>query len=134
MLLFNPGIDNCPASIVFSPDRNSLVDPGTLGQIAHPLYELKGTSPNNPQLKAFADALTDEMTRTFGVQVPQFLSQNYDTYEATTFVTRKHLPNGILSLPFFPIVVMPTAPHYNFPLPSRYWPQRFVDYSIRSAN
>lgn len=131
-LLFEPGTTNCPASVIFSPDQRRHVEPAELGRVAHSLFELKGTSPSEPALKEFADNITNEMTRTFGLKVPESFSPRLQLYESTTFVTRKHLPNRILSVPFFPLVVASEPPYYNFPLPSRYWPQQFVDFWIET--
>jgi len=134
VLLFQAGRENCPASVVFSPNPALQVEPGDLGKVAHALYELKGTSPTEAELKEFADNITDEVTRTFGLRVPKCVSPHMELYQASTFVTRKHLPNRILSLPFFPLLVAPRPPYYNIPLPSRFWPQPLVDHWCRSAS
>ncbi|MBL8889841.1 MAG: hypothetical protein JNL67_07660 [Planctomycetaceae bacterium] len=126
-LLFEPGKANCPASVVFSPDTTLNLKPSGLGKVAQALFRLKGTAPSQADLKEFADNLTDETTRTFGLKVPSSISPRVDLYEASTFVTRKHLPTRILSLPFFPLLVAPKPPYYNIPLPSKYWPSQLVD-------
>ncbi|MBT3201534.1 MAG: hypothetical protein HN350_16655 [Phycisphaerales bacterium] len=125
-LLFERGMANCPASVIFTPTPDSVVDPDELGPIARSLFELKNTSPDAPKLAEFADNLTDEMVRTFGLPVPEQISAIPNLFEATTFVTRKHLPNRILSASFFPLVVRSSPPYYNFPLPSRYWPKPLI--------
>jgi len=132
VLLFEPGSDNCPASVIFSPDCRSQVEPEELGRVAHSLFELKGTSPSDSALKELADNITDEMTRTFGLKVPRSVSPNLQLYEATTFVTRKHLPNRVLCLPYFPLLVAAEPPYYNFPLPSKFWPQQLIDFWFAS--
>ncbi len=133
-LLFEAGNDNCPASVVFSPNVSLKIDPNDLGKVAKALFKLKGTSPIESELKEFADNITDERTRTFGLKVPKSISPRVDLYEASTFVTRKHLPNRILTRPFFPLLIAPRAPYYNIPLPSRYWPPQFVDYWCQSES
>ncbi|MEP3479691.1 MAG: hypothetical protein ABJZ55_10620 [Fuerstiella sp.] len=127
-LLFEPGKDNCPASVVFAPNWRQHVDVEELGHIAHSLYELKGTVPNEPHLRQLAECLTDERARTFGVRIPPSVSGHLRLVESSTFITRKHLPNRVLTLPFFPIVVASQAPYYNFPLPSRFWPEQFIEF------
>ena len=126
-LLFESGKNNCPASVVFSPDTTLQVEPTDLGRVAKALFKLKGTSPTQADLKEFADNITDETTRTFGLKVPKSVSPRFQLFEASTFVTRKHLPTRILTLPFFPLLVAPQPPYYNVPLPSRYWPKQLVD-------
>ena len=117
-LLFTPGDHDCPASVVFAPNPQQYVNLGDLERVAQSLFRLKGTSPSDPELKVFADNITNEYTRTFGLKVPEKLCPNVDLYEATTFVSRKHLPNKVLSLPFFPLLVAQQSPYYNFPLPT----------------
>jgi hypothetical protein len=134
ILLFKPGSDNCPASVIFSPDCRSRVDPEELGRIAHSLFKLKGTTPGDSDLQELADNITNEMKRTFGLKLPRSVSPHFELYEATTFVTRKHLPNRQLSLPFFPLLIAAEPPYYNYPLPSRFWPQSLIEFWLANGH
>ena len=125
-LLFEPGSDNCPASVIFPNSERSPLAPEQLAPIARAMFDLKNTSGNTVELQEVADSLTDELMRTFGLRVPSQLSHGHEIFEASTFITRKHLPTGVLSIPFFPLVVSPEPPYYNVPLPSRYWPEPLV--------
>jgi len=126
-LLFEPGDDDCPASIIFCPSPAVQVDSSHLRTVASQLFQLKGTTPTDPELKKFADMLTDEMVRTVGLQVPSQLSRGIPLFEAATFICRKHLPPpSYLTGSMFPLVVSPKKPFYNFPLPARYWPKSLI--------
>ena len=120
-LLFEEGVHDCPASVVFSIYPKSRIKPNELAYAASCMYQLKNTTPDDEELRAIADKLTDEVTRTFGMNVPKRFSGEHDLFEATTFVSRKHLPNGILSQSLFPLVVTLTKPFYCLPLPSKFW-------------
>ncbi len=128
LLLFKPGHDNCPASAVFCPDENAETNIEHLRRVAKQLYELKGTTPQDPKLREIAEMLTDEMIRTSGNQIPEEISGVTPIFESTVFVTRKHLPNPrYLKQSFFPLVVSPNPPFYNFPLPARFWSERLIE-------
>lgn len=127
-LLFAPGADDCPGELVYSLADTRRVDPEDLGQVAHQLYTLKGTEPEDPELAPIANYLTDEMIRVFGLSVPRTISPNLPCRISTTFFARKHLPQRRLCTSLLPIVVHPREPYVAMPLPSRYWPQPLVDW------
>ncbi|ANM31348.1 hypothetical protein ABI59_19870 [Acidobacteria bacterium Mor1] len=125
-LLFEPGDENCPAAVVFCPDPETHVPLDVLGRAASEIYSLKDTTPAKRELREIADSVTDELARSFDMRVPESLSGGYPLVESTTFITRRHIPNRVLSGSFFPLLISPSAPHYNFPVPSRFWPESFL--------
>ena len=68
------------------------------------------------------------MTRVFGLKVPSTISPDFRCRLSTTFFVRKHLPKGKLCSPVLPLIVNKRQPYLVMPLPSRYWPKRFVDW------
>ena len=133
VLLFEKGSDDCPASVIFSPDPELSPSFEQLSAAAHSMFKLKNTTPDDERLRKIADKLTDEMERTFGVNVPSEFCSDYQLYEASTFISRKHLPNRILSKSMFPLLVSSRKPFWCIPLPSRYWPQVLNEYWCDSA-
>lgn len=127
-LLFKPGIANCPASVVFCPDSAVPVNLAALSYAAKCMFDLKNTTPEEAELLEIANTLTDEMTRTFGVQVPKQFCNGFTFYEASTFITRKHLPDGVLRRSIFPLLISSVSPYYCFPLPSKYWSSDLIHY------
>jgi len=121
-LLFKPGPHNCPGEVAFCPDPARVVDIEELEFVAHSLFDLKGTQPAPGPLRTFAEHLTNERTRAFGLEVPASISPLLDCEVSTIFFARRHLPGGVLSCPFFPILLLPRAPHLVMVLPARYWP------------
>lgn len=127
-LLFEQGSSDCPASVIFSPDPNVDLSFEQLSSAASDMFELKNTTPDDERLRKIADTLTNEMERTFGVNVPKEFCPEFQLYEASTFISRKHLPNRILSKGVLPLLVSPRKPFWCLPLPSKYWPQSLIEY------
>lgn len=125
-LLFEPGVDDCPGEFVYSLEDADRVDPEHLREVAHHLYSLKGTEPEDAELTPIAEYLTDESIRVFGLPVPRAISPNLRCRISTTFFVRKHLPLRRLCNPLLPIVVYPREPYVAMPLPARYWPQPLI--------
>lgn len=126
MVLFKSGPQNAPAEVVYFPaeEPNDLLE--RLDVIASSLFTLKGTSGNPTQAQAIADHLTAEITRAFGLSVPANISGGKECEISTIYVTRKHLPEGRLVTPFFPLVITPNRPRRVAILPSRYWADGLV--------
>lgn len=127
-LLFEPGAFDCPGELVYSLEDARRVDADYLREVAHTLYSLKGTEPDDPELTPIAEYLTDEMIRVFGLPVPRAISPNLRCRISTTFFVRKHLPLRRLCNLLLPIVVYPREPYVAMPLPERYWPQPLIDW------
>jgi hypothetical protein len=122
-LLFAPGNDDCPGEIVYDP--TGIMHPGDLSPVAGKLFSLKGTVPSGEDFKEIATYLTDERVRVFGLRVPIGVSE-YPLSISTIFFCRKHLPNGVLSLPYFPILISEACPGSTMVLPSLWWPVELV--------
>lgn len=127
-LLFQAGDQNHPGEVVFSLHDQDRVELDDLQQIAHCLYSLKGTEPDDPELLPIADYLTDERIRVFGLAVPRSISSKYRCRISTTYFVRKHLPRHRLCMPLLPMVVNPREPLVAMPLPKKYWPEELVEW------
>src|SRR5687768_5921828 len=118
-LLYEPGSDDCPASAIFSLDPWFDDHLDELEAIAHRLLALKETSPNDPLAAPIARYLTAETERQVSLPVPRHRTGGREVYIGDIMVHRKHLPNGYLSVSFFPVVVLPG--HGMMMVPSRFW-------------
>lgn len=127
-LLFEPGSEDCPAAALYSPSRALDDEVGLLGEIAHGLYELKETVPDDPELQIFARTLTSEVETLMKVKVPPKLTEGHDVYYTCIMVPRKHLPNGFLTQRFFPLLIAPALTQATMILPARYWPPDLVQH------
>ena len=125
-LLFQQGDQDLPAVVVYCSKATQKVTPIDLAPIAKSLFELKGTVPKDPDLKVFADNLTGEHTRQFGLAVPKKLAPDFPCAVSPVIFCRKHLPNKKLSSPFFPLIIRSDG--IVMPLPSRFWPQQLINF------
>lgn len=126
-LLFSPGAQDHPAAIIYSLDKRLDRDPDILEVAASLLYQLKGENTDSPELQIFADKLTDEMVTDLKLPIPLELTEGLECFYTCIMVHRSHLPNRILSMGLFPLVVYPTKTDATMILPCHYWPSFFVD-------
>ena len=126
-LLFQRGSQDCPAAVVYCPAGTAAASPQYLQYLARMLFSLKGTTPADPELRPLANSLTNEVDRPYGIRVPEKLSPRAACMMSVTFICRKHLPNRRLSSSCLPFLVTEQAPFTAMPLPSRFWPDDFVE-------
>lgn len=120
-LMFQPREENCPGEIVYDPTGTT--EPGILLEMAQQLYQLKGTTPTQPDQLEYAHNLTGEMGRLFAHPFPQSLAATPLCISSIWF-WRPHLPNGMLSLAYFPILLCDDEAFAGqvMPLPALFWP------------
>lgn len=126
-LMFQPREENCPADIVYDPTGNT--QPGALLEMAHALYQLKNTTPVQADQLACARHLTGELGRLFAHPYPPSLypqgAATAPLQLSSVWLWRPHLPNGMLSLPYFPILISddPAFAGQVMVLPALFWPE-----------
>lgn len=125
---YAPDSDDSPAAIVYSADPSFDEAPEALNSIARQLKQLKGGAPDDPELKAFADLLADEMRREMRTPLPSSLTGDRAVFYTTIVVARKHLPDGVLSQRFFPLLTNPERTPVTTILPSKYWGPELLDF------
>ncbi|WP_211280276.1 hypothetical protein [Streptomyces lushanensis] len=122
-LLFQPGKDDHPAEVVYSPDAADFDNnPVRLLDIARSLYSLKGTEQSDPELMAFSEHLANEMERGMRMPLPHKLTAGATVYNTAVLISRRHLPDGVLHSSVFPLIIHPEKTAMTMMLPSRYWP------------
>jgi len=126
-LLFEPGADDHPASVLYSTDAWYETHPDELARLASSLYAVKATHQDDAELQEFSRVLEDELDRAPGLRVPHALTGGRDVYHTSVMVIRKHLPGRLLRGISFPLLVDPQR-HLVQIVPSRYWPEAMVTY------
>ncbi len=107
---------SCPAEVIY--DKSGRTPPRLLRQYAKELFALKHSTPDDPELAKYVHHITDERTRFTG-RIPTKIS-HMNLHGATVLIWRLHLPNAILTLPTFPIIVADDCDEVML-LPAKYW-------------
>lgn len=125
-LLFKPGSEDCPANVVYgtSAELDNRLD--LLADIAHGLFSLKKTHPDDRELRRFADSITDELERSMRMAVPKSLTEGLNVFMTSIMVPRKHLPNGYLSQSFFPLLILPRVTEATMIVPCEFWSEELM--------
>lgn len=127
-MIFEEGDFNCPAEVVYSLEDADQVEPEYLRQVAISLYQLKGTTPDDPDLQPFADHLANEQIRVYGLPVPTSISPTIRCRISVTMLVRKHLPQKRLCTTLIPIIASRREPYIVTTLPERYWPPELIEW------
>ncbi|MEM1212608.1 MAG: hypothetical protein AAGI68_09965 [Planctomycetota bacterium] len=125
-LLMQPGSDDLPADLLYSLEDDDVL-PVELQDVGRAIFQLKGQTPSDPELRPLTAHMTGEMSRVLGMTVPSSISGPLRCRLSTTHVARKHLPDGQIRLPCLPIVVNPCSPFVALPLPARFWPEAMLE-------
>jgi hypothetical protein len=127
-LLFRPGTHDAPGEVLYCADANREVDPAELWMIATRLFALKGTVPSDASLVPFADHLTGETGRVFGMALPASLSPVFPASLSSVILNRRYLPSGTLERSVLPLLVLARDPRVSMVLPSKYWPAELLNW------
>jgi hypothetical protein len=123
--LFERGADDAPANVIYTTDHDAEQPVVRMLGVAQKLFSLKGTKPEDPDEARFARMVSYELGRDFRVTVPESLSGGLDLTYTTIMVHRKHLPDGRLVAPYFPLLIHAES-RAAMILPARYWPDDFM--------
>lgn len=130
VILFEHGDDDAPAGVIYTADRDAEQPVARMLGVAQRLFSLKNTEPADADEARFARLVSNELGRSFRVTVPDSLSGGLDLTYTTIMVHRKHLPDGRLVAPYFPLLTHAES-RAAMILPARYWPDDFVEGWLR---
>ena len=121
--LFAEGEADLPGEVIYDPGGTlrhvDLIEP------ARALLALKGTRPADRALRDFAEYFEAGSLRAMGKQVPESITPHRLLVSSILF-HRRHLPDGKLSLSYFPVLVNDKYPGVVMVLPSRWWPDELT--------
>lgn len=113
-----------PAELIASPDPFFDSRPIQLETLSTQIFELKGTVPDEPELRDIAAQITDELTRSFGDPVPDSLvrrcTDGSDVRRYSVIVDRAHLPERVLTERIGPVLFHDRCDHVML-LPASAW-------------
>ncbi len=124
-MIFEEGYDNVGGDIVFSIEDGVRATPSQLGEVAHNLFSLKDTYPDDPELARVANYFTDELDRQYGAIVPSRLSPEIRCRISTVMFFRNQLPKNKLCKGLLPMIVNRQEPYVAMVLPMQFWPDDF---------
>jgi Sel1 repeat len=113
-----------PGEVLYDP-MNRLW-PEDLASIAGHVYTLKDRRLEDPALRAIAGHLEAGTSRVFGLDVPPAVLP-YPLKLSSTYFDQRHLPDGMISLRSFPIVICDAIPGAVKILPWQLWPPKMVE-------
>lgn len=115
-----------PAELVYDPLGRMSKE--CLAEHANKLFAMKGRKyPNElfyEKMAFYAEHLENEATIVFGLDAP-FDYSTYPLKVSSTYIDQLHLPDGMLTLPYFPILISDTCPGAAKLLPCQFWPAQF---------
>jgi hypothetical protein len=126
-VLYAPGRTDSLAEIIYAEDERFDGNLSELSRVASELFALKGTQPNDPDLRKVADRLTDEMTRVHREPVPKAIGKSTYMVASTAMVHRPYVPGGCLNLPFFPILIDPPTRSTALLVHQRAWAPELIE-------
>jgi hypothetical protein len=121
-LLFAPGGEDHPASMVFSEDPWFDQNPEALCDIAHDLFGLKNHDHDDPECADFSRMLTNERIRAPMLKVPQRFTGGRRVFHSSIVIPRKHLPKGVLCRSSLPVWIDAAGTGALLLVPAAYWP------------
>lgn len=124
--LFERGGGDAPANVLYTTDGEVERPVARMLEVARRIFSLKNTQPADPEEARFARMVSQEFGRDFRITVPDCLSGELDLTYTTIMVHRRHLPEGRLAVPYFPLLIHPES-RAAMILPARYWPDDFLD-------
>lgn len=120
-LLFEKGIDNCPANYVYSTDPYYMEYPGNLLDIAQALFQIKGDEGFYSSIQRLVDSMENEEERIFAYKLPRHVTGGRAVYFTTLVVDREHLPQKRIVEPVVPLLVLENNKPDAMILPHWYW-------------
>lgn len=116
--LYKPGSSNLPAEMIVGKD-DDLDNPNLeIGEIAARLGELKFGQPSNRVEAEVAQLVRDETFRPGRfVRLPTAFTGGHEVVDLHILILRRHLPDGVLRLPFVRFTLRAGAPIGVFNLP-----------------
>jgi len=127
-VLWEPGTDDAPASVVYTFDPTLLQHPHRLEQYGHAQYRHhKSTEdpPRDPWLRQIYEQLYSGLDRAMHQRLPPEETGGHPVYHSATVVFRAHLEDGKLGDGPLPVLVLRRGPPP--------WPCMIVPSSLWSA-
>lgn len=121
-MLFEPGNYSLPGEVVIGVDTSLDDNPEPLAETASRIFAIKGTQPQDPELRIVADRITNEIHRSLAEVLPMQITNGLALKRYTVVFHQPHLPFGFLNGKVLPVLVHASSKHALI-VPSWYWPE-----------
>ncbi|GAO42713.1 hypothetical protein [Flavihumibacter petaseus] len=127
-MMFSEGTIDCPGEVLIWRDDPEQFDADRFESIAGNLFQMKGNSKEftNNEERDFAEYLENELTRAYGIKVPQRLTDGLNLRVSTVLFQRRHLPDRIITNSLLPILYLNESPMVAVVVPHKFWPRQFL--------
>jgi hypothetical protein len=124
--MYHAGDEHCVGEIIYDPTGRTT--PAKLSELAQQLYQLRGKKARHPDQVMYIQHANTEHSRLSYHPYPASLSE-YPVRISNIWFWRDHLPNGMLSMTYFPIVICHDEKHLGqaMVLPAWFWPKKLRD-------
>jgi hypothetical protein len=121
-LMYHPGDEHCDGEILYDPTGRT--DPLRLFDLAQQLYAIRQKKSKFTDQLMYIKHANTEHSRISNHPYPQSLS-TLPVRISSIWFWRDHLPNGMLSMPYFPILICDDEKYLGqaMVLPSWFWPK-----------
>jgi hypothetical protein len=123
--LFAAGTDDLPGVIAYCPQYHWHDDLMRLEAVTKKIGDLK-TSAGTAKEKEIGRWLASETDRFLDHPVPDTIAGQAPVRVGCNMFIRKHLPTGVLTTGFFPILVHPST-KATLVLPGQFWDKQMLD-------
>ncbi|MCK9480118.1 MAG: hypothetical protein M0R40_11600 [Firmicutes bacterium] len=130
--LFQPGLQNHGAEILFSTDNYFDAQPLRLREIARELFQYKNKDAKDipKHLADIISIISNEHKYIFNVKVPTEITDGREVFITTLIIHRHHLPKRKLVSGLFPIIALPDKVNACMVLPKRFWTEEMKFLSL----
>jgi iron-sulfur cluster assembly protein len=129
-LAFEPGSQDLPGVVAYSPDPFFDDAVSELDAIAQRVCALNGDEPSTPDLARIAHLIRDETASYSHERLPDAIAWGREVYISTLLIHRMRLPTGYVTARFFPLLIHLARSPVVMILPLRYWCPALMDYWI----
>jgi hypothetical protein len=125
--IWQPGNYDVSAAVAYSHDAYFEDHLAELRDVADRLAALKETVPGDARLAPVVKAITAETASIVHVALPADFTGGRDVRVTYLYFPRQYLPDGYLAARELPVIVDASRSPGAIPLPSRFWPDAFVE-------
>jgi hypothetical protein len=124
--LFAPGAQDAPGVAIYTREPHWHDDLMRLSEMAKTVFALKDGGGKTAEEREIGAWLADERKRFLSHPLPASIAREAPVVTSAVMFSRKHLPGGVLSCGFFPLLAHAKS-KAALVVPARYWDAELVN-------